>query len=47
MLSVHGAAPFLAWHRYFLHIYEQALKEECGYQSHMVYVGSPRHLLQY
>jgi len=33
----HGAAPFLAWHRYFLYIYEKALKEECQYDGHLTY----------
>ncbi|KAF2676443.1 Di-copper centre-containing protein, partial [Lentithecium fluviatile CBS 122367] len=28
---VHNAAPFLAWHSYFLHIYEATLKEECSF----------------
>jgi hypothetical protein len=35
---VHNAAPFLAWHRYFLHIYETTLKEECAYTGSMPYV---------
>lgn len=26
----HYAGAFLAWHRYFIHIYEKALVEECG-----------------
>ncbi|KAJ5184018.1 hypothetical protein N7492_001634 [Penicillium capsulatum] len=32
----HDAAPFLPWHRYFIHIYEMALRE-CGYQDALVY----------
>ena len=32
----HDAAPFLAWHRYFIHTYEQKL-QECGYQGHLTY----------
>lgn len=28
--TVHGVAQFLPWHRYFMHLHEQALKE-CGY----------------
>ena len=27
---VHGVAQFLPWHRYFIHVYEAALKD-CGY----------------
>ncbi|KAL8710083.1 MAG: hypothetical protein Q9225_007361, partial [Loekoesia sp. 1 TL-2023] len=33
----HDAAPFLAWHRYFIHVYEQKLQEHCGYQGHLTY----------
>lgn len=29
--TAHKAAPFLPWHRYFVHAYETALKEQCGY----------------
>ncbi|KAB5566335.1 hypothetical protein GE09DRAFT_1106350 [Coniochaeta sp. 2T2.1] len=29
--QIHMVGQFLPWHRYYLHIYEQALKEECGY----------------
>lgn len=28
---VHADAIFLSWHRYYLYVYEQALKNECGY----------------
>ncbi|PVH93604.1 Di-copper centre-containing protein, partial [Periconia macrospinosa] len=34
---VHDAAPFLAWHRYFIHIYELALKDECVYTGTLPY----------
>ena len=33
----HDAAPFLAWHRYFIHVYERKLKEHCSYQGHLTY----------
>ena len=33
----HDAAPFLAWHRYFIHTYEQKLQEQCGYKGHLTY----------
>ena len=33
----HGAAAFLSWHRAFLHIFEQALEEECQYAGNLVY----------
>jgi hypothetical protein len=31
----HGAAGFLSWHRYYVHVYEQALRDECGYTGNM------------
>lgn len=36
MLSIsiaHGAAEFLAWHRYFLLTYENTLKQQCNYSG--------------
>jgi len=29
--SIHMVGQFLPWHRYFLHIFEDMLKTECGY----------------
>lgn len=29
----HNSAPFLPWHRYFLHIYERTLRDECGFRG--------------
>lgn len=29
----HYAAAFLPWHRYFIHAYETALIEKCGYRG--------------
>jgi tyrosinase len=34
---IHGTANFLTWHRYFLHEFEKALKNECGYKGAMPY----------
>ena len=31
--SIHGTGNFLTWHRYFTFVYEQALKNECGYKG--------------
>ncbi|KAF2223082.1 monooxygenase [Elsinoe ampelina] len=36
-LEIHFVASFLPWHRYFVHIYETALKTECGYSGSAVY----------
>lgn len=33
----HGTAAFLAWHRYFIHVYETALKERCDYTGSLAY----------
>lgn len=33
----HNSAPFMPWHRYFLHIYEKALRDKCGYKGGLVY----------
>lgn len=35
--EAHDAAPFLAWHRYFIHIYEQTLRNQCQYTGHLAY----------
>ncbi|KAF3063763.1 Tyrosinase [Daldinia childiae] len=34
--DIHFVASFLPWHRYFVHVYEQALKE-CGYTGAVAY----------
>lgn len=36
-LTTHYTGIFLAWHRYFLWEYEQALRNECGYQGTQPY----------
>ncbi|KAJ9223621.1 hypothetical protein DTO169C6_3973 [Paecilomyces variotii] len=33
----HNAAPFLPWHRYFIHLYEQALHKHCNYSGVLPY----------
>jgi tyrosinase len=34
---VHGEAVFLPWHRYFVQVYEDALRTECGYTGAAMY----------
>lgn len=34
---IHQTGNFLIWHRYFLHIYEKKLKEECGFTGTLPY----------
>ena len=36
--QAHDTAAFLPWHRYFIHIYERALREQCAYSGHLTYV---------
>jgi tyrosinase len=35
--SAHVAASFFPWHRYYIHVYEQALKNDCGYKGQLPY----------
>lgn len=36
-LSVHADGLFLGYHRYLVHLYEKALREECGYKGAQPY----------
>ncbi|GKT45244.1 tyrosinase-like protein orsC [Colletotrichum spaethianum] len=36
-LSIHGTGNFLTWHRYFTWAYENALRQECGYDGYQPY----------
>jgi tyrosinase len=33
-MFIHGNGLFLTWHRYFVWAYEQALRDECGYNGY-------------
>jgi len=33
-MFIHGNGLFLTWHRYFVWAYEQALRNECGYEGY-------------
>ncbi|GIZ43681.1 hypothetical protein CKM354_000689800 [Cercospora kikuchii] len=35
--TVHLTANFLSWHRYYIWLYEKALREECGYKGYQPY----------
>ncbi|KAG6073244.1 hypothetical protein E4U16_000680 [Claviceps sp. LM84 group G4] len=35
--KIHGTGFFLPWHRHFVHLYETALREECGYTGYQPY----------
>ncbi|KAF7594719.1 hypothetical protein BBP40_008612 [Aspergillus hancockii] len=36
-LKIHYTGTFLAWHRYFIYEFEQALRDECGYTGDYPY----------
>jgi tyrosinase len=36
-LSIHYTANFLSWHRYYTWLYEEALREECGFTGDQPY----------
>lgn len=35
--EIHSVAAFLPWHRFFVHVYEEALRTECGYTGTALY----------
>ncbi|KAK8122663.1 hypothetical protein PG984_011333 [Apiospora sp. TS-2023a] len=35
--SIHATGNFLTYHRYFVHLWEKALREECGYKGYQPY----------
>ncbi|KAF4637011.1 hypothetical protein G7Y89_g1074 [Cudoniella acicularis] len=35
--GTHGSAAFYPWHRYFIHVYEKSLKEDCEYNGNLPY----------
>ena len=37
IIIAHESASFLAWHRYFIHVYEKTLQERCGYIGNLAY----------
>lgn len=36
-LTIHISGLFLSWHRNFIYLYEQALRNECGYDGYQPY----------
>ncbi|KAJ5542202.1 Tyrosinase [Penicillium sp. DV-2018c] len=47
-MTIHYTGTFLAWHRYYIHTFEQALRNECGYTGDYPYWnwGSDAHNLE-
>lgn len=33
-MTIHYTGNFMPWHRWFVHLYEKALREECGYTGY-------------
>jgi tyrosinase len=33
--ETHGVALSMPWHRYFIWVWEQTLREECGYRGYL------------
>ncbi|KAL7917048.1 hypothetical protein ACQKWADRAFT_324968 [Trichoderma austrokoningii] len=42
-LSIHLTGNFLPWHRWLIHEYERALREECGYTGYQPYWDWPKY----
>ncbi|ROW00759.1 hypothetical protein VMCG_06496 [Cytospora schulzeri] len=40
--TIHYTGNFLTWHRYFIHLYEKALREECAYNGTLPYWNWPK-----
>lgn len=40
-VTVHNSAMFLPYHRYFIHLYHKALRENCRYHGTIPYVPDP------
>lgn len=42
-MNIHYTGNFMPWHRWFVHTYETALREECGYKGYQPYWEWPRY----
>ncbi|OHF04166.1 hypothetical protein CORC01_00505 [Colletotrichum orchidophilum] len=42
-LTIHYTGNFMPWHRWFVHLYEKALREECGYTGFQPYWDGPKY----
>ncbi|QKX62695.1 uncharacterized protein TRUGW13939_09856 [Talaromyces rugulosus] len=45
-LKIHISGLLLPWHRYFVSLFEQALRNECGYQGYQPYWDWSKHVIQ-
>ncbi|KAH6664819.1 hypothetical protein F5X68DRAFT_237253 [Plectosphaerella plurivora] len=42
-LDIHFSGIFMPWHRWFVHEYEKALRDECGYKGYQPYWDWPKY----
>ncbi|KAH8646195.1 hypothetical protein BX600DRAFT_390610 [Xylariales sp. PMI_506] len=42
-LTIHYTGNFMAWHRWFVHLYKKALRDECGYTGYQPYWDWPKY----
>ncbi|KAH0429210.1 tyrosinase central domain containing protein [Colletotrichum camelliae] len=42
-LFIHYTGNFMPWHRWFVHLYEKALRDECGYTGYQPYWDWPKY----
>ncbi|KKY34132.1 putative tyrosinase central domain containing protein [Diaporthe ampelina] len=42
-LTLHFTGNFMPWHRWFVHVYETALRDECGYSGYQPYWDWPKY----
>ncbi|KAG6362936.1 hypothetical protein INS49_008031 [Diaporthe citri] len=43
-LTLHFTGNFMPWHRWFVHVYETALRDECGYRGYQPYWDWPKYM---
>ncbi|KAF6798247.1 tyrosinase central domain containing protein [Colletotrichum sojae] len=42
-MTIHYTGNFMPWHRWFIYLYEKALREECGYTGYQPYWDWPKY----
>lgn len=42
-LNIHFSGVFMPWHRWYVHEYEKALRDECGYKGYQPYWDWPKY----
>ncbi|KAL2879822.1 hypothetical protein SGCOL_004866 [Colletotrichum sp. CLE4] len=42
-MTIHYTGNFMPWHRWFVHLYEKALRDECGYTGFQPYWDWPKY----